>query len=141
MKFETSLGRYVGYLHYILTKELNELLGEENANITADQFRLLTHLWKEDGINQQNLAACLNRDRAGVTRMIDILENQSLIKRVDDKEDRRVNRIYLTTAGKELESVATKCAQQSLDKMTTGFTEDEKKAFETLLLKAIQNLK
>ncbi len=141
MNFETSLGRYAGRLHYLLTKRLNKFLGEANANITADQFRLLTHLWKTDGLNQQSLATCLNRDRAGITRMIDILENQNFITRIADKEDRRINLIYLTKQGKELEPIAAACAKKCLDEMTYNFTEEEKERFGNLFLKAIENLK
>ncbi|TAH20090.1 MAG: MarR family transcriptional regulator [Cytophagales bacterium] len=141
MNFEKSLGRYVGRLHYLLTKRLNELLEQANANITADQFRLLTHLWKKDGLNQQNLATYLSRDRAGVTRMIDILENQHFITRIANQDDRRVNLIYLTKQGRELEPLAAECAKKCLDEMTSGFNDEEREIFASLLLKAIENLK
>lgn len=140
MNFEANLGRYISGLNHLLTKQLNEQLEQAQANITADQFRLLTHLWRKEGITQQEMANCLNRDRAGVTRMVDILENQGLIKRIADKNDRRVNLLFLTQTGKDLEKVARECAQKTLNILCSGFTETEKTLFETLILKGIKNL-
>lgn len=141
MNIENSLGNYIGWLQHLLTKRLNEALGEANTNITADQLRLLIHLWQEDGVPQQSLATCLSRDRAGITRMADILENQGLITRIPDKNDRRVNLLYLTKAGKSLKNIAQSCTEQVFSMLCQGFTEDEKKTFETFLLKGIENLK
>jgi DNA-binding MarR family transcriptional regulator len=90
MNYEQTLGRQSGVLYYLLSKRLNTLLAEAGLGITVDQFRLLTMLWKEDGITQQQLADKLGRDRAGVTRMTDILEEQGILVRVADKNDRRV---------------------------------------------------
>jgi DNA-binding MarR family transcriptional regulator len=140
MNFEANLGRYASALHHLLTKQLNEQLEKARTNITADQFRLLTHLWRQEGITQQQMATCLNRDRAGVTRMADILENQGLIKRMADQDDRRVNLLFLTEAGKDLEKTARECAQKTLDILCQGFSEAEKQSFEALFLKGIKNL-
>jgi len=140
MDFEQNLGRYIGQLHFALTKKLNKLLEESNAGITSDQFRLLTTLWKKDGLTQQQLANTTGRDRAGITRMIDILEDQGLLTRIPDKDDRRINLIYLTKKGKALEKIANQCAQRSLDEMTSDFNEEEKNNLESLLLRAFHNL-
>lgn len=141
MDFEKNIGRYIGRLSYLGLKRMNELLTEAGTGITADQFRLLTHLWKQDGIPQQQLALILGRDRAGVTRMIDILENQHIITRIADINDRRINLIFLTKTGKELETKAAECAQKYLNEIMEGFSEDEKQQFSDLLLRAVTNLK
>ena len=141
MNFDKTLGKLIGQLHHSLTRYLNDELEKAQTGITTDQFRLLTHLWQQDGQSQQDLAYCAHRDRASITRMIDILENQLIITRIPDKNDRRVNLIYLTKKGKELEKIASDCAQKSLDQMTNGFSIEEKSLFHTLLLKASDNLK
>jgi DNA-binding MarR family transcriptional regulator len=140
MNFETNIGRYTGVLHQSLHKRLNDLLEQAQTGITADQFRLLTHLWKEDGITQQQLACLLQRDKAGVKRMIDILEKQHFVTRIADKQDRRVNLVYLTKTGKELEKSCAECAKQCLQDAMQGFSIEEQNMLTTLLQKAIQNL-
>ncbi len=141
MNYEVTLGRQTGVLYYLLSRRLNGLLAEAGTGITTDQFRLLTMLWKEDGITQQQLAAQLGRDRASVTRMTDILEEQGIVTRIADKNDRRINLLYLTKKGRDLEPAAAECARQALDQMTKNFTEAEEAAFSQLLQRAIENLK
>lgn len=140
MEYEKTLGRQNGVLYYLLSRRLNTLLAEAGAGITVDQFRLLTMLWKEDGITQQQLAAQIGRDRASVTRMTDILEEQGIMTRIPDKTDRRVNLLYLTKKGREIEPLAATAAQQALEEMTKGFTMEEKTTFAQLLQRAIGNL-
>jgi MarR family transcriptional regulator, organic hydroperoxide resistance regulator len=141
MNFEATLGRQTGVLYYLLSRRLNELLTEAGTGITVDQFRLLTMLWPEDGITQQQLATLLGRDRASITRMTDILENQGVLVRISDKSDRRINLIYLTKVGKEIEPIAAACAKKVLDEMTRNFSAEEQTLFSNLLKRAIENLK
>lgn len=72
--------------------------------------------------------------------MADILEEQGIIMRVSAKSDRRINLIYLSKKGRELEPAAADCAQQALDAMTQNFSTAEKAVFSELLQRAIQNL-
>lgn len=141
MNYEKTLGRQTGVLYHLLSRRLNGLLAEAGAGITVDQFRLLTMLWKEDGITQQQLAAQIGRDRASVTRMTDILEEQGIMMRIPDKNDRRINLLYLTKKGREIEPIAAAAAQQVLDEMTKHFNEEEKTSFAQLIQRAIQNLR
>lgn len=140
MPQEGNLGRKVGRLHYLLTRNLTRNQQAHNTGITADQFRLLTNLWRTDGLTQQQLADLLGRDRASITRMVDILEKCGLLLRQPDASDRRVNRVFLTEKGKELEQTATQVAKQCLEKMTCNFSEEERIQFHSLLDKAIENL-
>lgn len=139
MEYAKSLGRFVGWLNYQMVRSLNSYLEEAGAGITADQFRLLTHLWAKDGITQQELADKVGRDRAGITRMVDILEEQGVTVRIPDKEDRRVNRVFLTKKGRDVEKVARRCAQNVIEKATAGFSEAEKTQLSHLLEKSLAN--
>jgi DNA-binding MarR family transcriptional regulator len=50
--------------------------------ITIEQWSILYHLWKEDGLSQQELCNRTFRDKPSITRLIDNLEKQHLVKRV-----------------------------------------------------------
>lgn len=141
MDFENNLGRNVGRIHYLFSQKLNVLLRNAATGITVDQFRMLTQLWKEDGISQQKLALYVKRDRASVTRMVDILEEQEIIRRVADKDDRRINLIFLTPKGKELEAIASNAAQEVLDIAQQDLSNTQKTTLSELLQKVIANLK
>jgi MarR family transcriptional regulator, organic hydroperoxide resistance regulator len=141
MNFEDNIGRYIGRIHSLFSYKLNQLLRESEAGITVDQFRLLTHLWKQDGISQQQLAQLVRRDRASITRMVDILEQQGFINRASDKDDRRINLIFLTEKGKQLEPIASKAAEETLNISQKGFSQSERKTLDELLNRVISNLK
>jgi len=78
--FETSFGRILGSAHTGMFSYLNRLMREEGLPITPDQFRVLTHLWEKEGLKQHELATCTNRNRANVTRIIDILEKKEIVE-------------------------------------------------------------
>jgi DNA-binding MarR family transcriptional regulator len=124
-KFEDSFGRILGVAHTSMFRHLSKLMKEQNLPITPEQFSLLSHLWQKDGQQQSELALCTNRNRANVTRIIDILEREGIVERRDDQNDRRVFRIYLTARGKSLRDETAKCAAQSIKDSLKGLTKEE----------------
>lgn len=139
--FENSFGRTLGIAYTALFRHLAKLLKEKDLPITPDQFRVLTHLWQRDGLSQQELAFGSNRDRANVTRIIDILEREGIVKRNDHESDRRVYRIELTKKGKELEKDAAECGQVAINDALNGITKAELEICMKVLRKTIENLK
>jgi DNA-binding MarR family transcriptional regulator len=77
-QFDQSYGRALGVAYTALYRRLAKYMREKNLPITPDQFRVLTNLWQQDGKSQQALATSSNRDRANVTRLLDILEREGL---------------------------------------------------------------
>ena len=124
-QFETSFGRILGVAHTSLFRYLSKLMREQNLPITPEQFSVLSYLWQQDGLQQTELATCTDRNRANVTRIIDILEREGIVERRDDENDRRVFRIYLTDKGKSLRELTAKCAEQSIVDSLQGLTKEE----------------
>jgi len=139
-KFETSFGRALGVAHTAMYRHFAKLMKDKNLPITPDQFRVLSHLWKTDGLQQSELAACTNRNRANVTRIIDILEREKVVIRQDDPNDRRVFRIYLTELGKQLEKETAECAEKSIEDSLKGVSEQERAIAMGVLKKIIANV-
>lgn len=140
-RFDQSYGRALGLANTFIFKRLSKLMKEENLPITPDQFRVLTILWDNDGCSQQELAHGSHRDRANVTRILDILEREGIVKRINHESDRRMFRIYLTELGKSLEEKAAKCAQQSIKDALQGISKSDIEICMSVLRKSIINLK
>jgi len=121
-------------------RHLSKLMHERNLPITPDQFRVLSHLWEHDGLQQSELALCTNRNRANITRIIDILEREGIAKRRDDPNDRRVFRIYLTDLGRSLKDETARCAAQSIEDSLNGLTREEIEICTKVLLKIKENV-
>ncbi len=139
-KFETSFGRVLGSAHMAMFRYLSRLMRDEGLPITPDQFRVLTHLWGKDGLQQSELAICTNRNRANVTRIIDILEKKDIVKRMPDPDDRRVHKIYLTEKGKALREPTARCALQSIEDSLKGVSKEEVEICKKVLLKIKENV-
>ena len=140
-KFETSFGRVLGSAHMAMFRHLSRLMRDEGLPITPRQFRVLTHLWEKDGLQQSELATCTNRNRANVTRMIDILEKKEIVERKPAPQDRRVHRIYLTEKGKALREPTARCALQSIEDSLEGVSKEEVEICKKVLLKIKENVR
>ena len=81
-----------------IARRLQKKFNEAGISVTIEQWSVLYHLWKADGMNQQELCSATFRDKPSITRLVDNLEKLALVKRVSDEKDRRVNKIYLTKA-------------------------------------------
>jgi DNA-binding MarR family transcriptional regulator len=109
--------------------------------ITIEQWSVLYHLWKEDGLSQQELCNATFRDKPSITRLVDNLEKLKLVKRVPSKEDRRINMIYLTDAAKKLQEQSMELANQTLNEALEGVTIEEIEICKAVLQRVYDNLK
>ena len=95
-------------LHFMLElrDELRQFMQrkfkENNIDLTYEMHQVMACLWRQDGINQQEIADLTLRDKAGITFLIDNLSKRNLVQRQEDPNDRRSKLIYLTAKGKRL---------------------------------------
>ena len=74
------------------------------------------------------------------TRTVDWLVNNSYMQRLPDPEDRRVVRIELTAAGKELSGAMNDLLLESTEQLLHDFSLEERKEFGRLLGKLVDKL-
>jgi DNA-binding MarR family transcriptional regulator len=140
-RYDQSYGRIVGVASTAVFRRLKKYLKKKKLPITPDQFRVLTHLWQDEGCSQQELALYSNRNRANVTRILDILEREDIVKRIPHDADRRAFKIVLTEKGKNLETAAAGCGKLAVHDALQGISEEEIKICMKVLNKTIENLK
>ena len=75
-----------------------------------------------------------------MTRLIDNLEKRNLVKRLSDNEDRRINNIYLTEEGNNLQNKATEIVNLIAERTLKGITEQELNTSRVVLKKIMANL-
>ena len=112
-----------------------------SVDITIEQWSVLYHLWKVDGLSQQQLCDATFRDKPSITRLVDNLEKLKLVKRVASKEDRRINLIYLTPEAKQLEEKTMELANQTLNEALGGVTNGQIEIAKEVLQTVYENLK
>jgi DNA-binding MarR family transcriptional regulator len=78
---------------------------EHDVNITFEMLQVLRFLWKKDGVNQQEIADAILKDKASLTYLIDNLVRRKLVQRTEDSQDRRNKIITLTKEGQEMKDL------------------------------------
>ena len=123
-----------------IARRLQKHFREAGLEITIEQWSILYHLWLEDGLSQQELCNRTFRDKPSITRLIDNLEKQKLVKRIASKEDRRINIVCLTDAAKNLQNLTVDLANQTMDEALAGVTKDEIETVKKVLYQVYGNL-
>ena len=108
--------------------------------ITIEQWSVLYHLWKQDALSQQELCNRTFRDKPSITRLIDNLEKQKLVKRMPSKEDRRINLVCLTEPAKLLQDKTIELANQTMDEALIGVHKNEIEIVKQVFQKVYDNL-
>ncbi len=124
-----------------IARRLQKNFKQAGVEITIEQWSVLYHLWKEDGMSQQQLGDATFRDKPSITRLVDNLEKLNLVKRVASKEDRRINMIYITPVAKDLQEKTMELANQTLNEALVGVTNGQIEIAKEVLQRVYENLK
>ena len=80
-------------------KAVQSALKERKTGITFEMLQVLSSLWQEQGISQQILAERTAKGKACLTNLMTNLEKKGLVRREEDRSDRRNKRVFLTQEG------------------------------------------
>ncbi len=95
-----AVGRACQLMQQALTRALADL------DIKPPHLDILVNLFRFEGISQQELARKLLVGRSNMSMLLPQMEKRGLLERRPDPKDKRVLRLYLTEAGRELTSRA-----------------------------------
>jgi len=123
-----------------IARRLQKKFNASGLNITIEQWSVLYHLWKEDGKSQQELCNRTFRDKPSITRLVDNLEKLNLVTRVSSKEDRRINRIYLTEQAYALQEQTMGLAEETLNEALQLVPPDQIEVCKAVLQVVYDNL-
>ena len=88
-------------------------------HITIAEEPYFMAIQSHDGATQEELTALVGVDKAMTTRVIHSLEHNGLVKRVQDKNDKRQNRIYKSEKADEI----SESVRNDLLRLNQSFTE------------------
>lgn len=99
-------------------------------NYSLDQLILLKAVQKEDeAVVQQDMAEKLRKDKSYILRLINAIEEDDLIKRVVNPEDRRKNILVITEKGLLLLDRFLTIENELLKDLQQGISQDEMDIF------------
>ncbi|PKH07830.1 MarR family winged helix-turn-helix transcriptional regulator [Moritella sp. Urea-trap-13] len=125
-----------GFLSYEISHVIRQRFNKqaESIGITHSQWRVLVHLSENENCRQVDLAEILNVKPITLARQIDLLEQHSLVKRLNDKEDRRVFRLKLTTKAKPIMKELWQIADSIENDVCNVLSDEEKAVLSKLLI-------
>lgn len=133
-----GVGYRIKLLSQLLARKFTERL--EPFGLTPFHWVVLCCLWEEDGLPTSSIGEKLQQVGGTLTGVLDRMEERGLIRRERDSRDRRIWRIWLTDAGKELETALPTIAAEIREQAMNGISYAEREQFSQLLNQAIANL-
>ncbi len=133
-----GIGYRLKLLSQMLTRQLQDML--EPYGLTPFHWLVLNCLWDQDGLPTSMLGDRLRQVGGTLTGVIDRMEERGLVRRERDIQDRRVWRIWLTDAGRELETVLPPHVQALRNQMLQGFSEAEQKQLSDWIDRMLANI-
>ncbi|MBL0130897.1 MAG: MarR family transcriptional regulator [Chitinophagaceae bacterium] len=124
-----------------IARRLQKKFNAAGLNITIEQWSVLYHLWKHEGISQQELCNATYRDKPSITRLVDNLEKLNLVKRVASESDRRINLICLTKLAQKLQEETMALADENLNEALITVPSDRVDVCKEVLQVVYDNLK
>jgi len=119
-----------------------QLRGEFEARLAplgihAGQDRLLQELWQEDGMTQRELIDRLSVEPPTVTGILQRLEREGFLTRRPDEENRRIQRVYLTDAGRKLEGPVREVWREVESSFLSGLSSADRRQLQGLLVRLV----
>jgi DNA-binding MarR family transcriptional regulator len=138
---------------YLLTENISYLLAQtckahrgladkwlSEVGLHVGQEMILCRLQQHNGLTQSELAEQLCVQAATVTKMLQRMEQASLIERRGDAQDQRLSRVYLTQQGHSLHQPISETWTRLEETVTQNLSLEEKLLLRRLLMQVYTNL-
>jgi len=136
-----ELSRSIAEMRNYLRQYLQVKIKENNIEISFELMEVLGTLYRKDGINQQEIADFMVKDKSSMTYLIDSLVKRDMVRREEDENDRRNKLIFLTEKGRGMRETLNPWITEMHQQMVAGVkTTDLEKAI-ALVQRMNENMK
>ncbi len=138
---KTNGGFLVTKIKQLGDRIFEKILSEKNIDaFNGAQGRILYVLWQEDGISIRSLSIKCGLAITSLTTMLERMENQGLISRVQSETDKRKTLLFLTEKAHALKGEYDSVSDEMGSIYYKGFSEEEIARFEECLDRIRKNL-
>ena len=144
--YASRVNQPIDCFYYLITRAslvATAVLKKELATTAAAKIRpsfmgVLLALWGEDGLRSVDLGRRAGLEPSSMTRILDRMERDELIRREADPNDRRAQRIFLTDEGRKVEQPVRAVVDRMLGKIAKGVPTEELERTKDTLRKLLQ---
>ena len=138
---QTNGGFLITKIKQLGDRIFERVLGEKNIDaFNGAQGRILYVLWQEDGIPIKALSDRCGLAITSLTTMLERMEKQGLLSRIQGTGDKRKTLLYLTEKARALKPEYDEVSTQMGQIYYQGFSEEEILRFEGYLDRVRKNL-
>ncbi|KFF11003.1 MarR family transcriptional regulator [Chryseobacterium soli] len=135
-----ELGLAMGEMKSRLRQKIQSRINEYDPDLSFELIEILGLLWRNDGINQQEISNTISKDKSSITYLINSLVKKGLVERLENKNDRRHKQIFLSIKGREIVETVYPWALELYKKAADHIPEDEIRKALLLVKKMTTNL-
>jgi DNA-binding MarR family transcriptional regulator len=138
-KLEDVLFNLIEKTNKVIRRYSQVRFSEAGIELTVDQWLVLKKISDSERITQIELANAIFKDRASITRILDLLLEKKLVKK-DSGVDKRAYELTLTAAGEKFMEQAFTVVKNVRKKGIETMSEQEQDQLRISLQKIIKNL-
>lgn len=137
-----SMDKVIGSASVRLSKKISRIVNHylEEFNITTEQWAVLRTLYESGLITQKTLSERSDKDKATLTKILDLLEKHEYTKRVQNSEDRRSFLIQITEEGTKLVEEVGPYLKEVYTEIIDGIHSDKLELYQEVLTSLEQNI-
>lgn len=141
--FEKIIDRSVAYLvgrtSRSIIRRLTKKFTDAGFDVSYEQWSILVHLYRKDGQTQQELSNIAVKDKAAITRLLNVLEKKNMVLRIPDRNDKRSKLVYLTHKAKSFNTELIAVVEELLKEAETDIPRQEMDQCKATLNKIFTN--
>jgi len=126
-------------LMFAFRKEMRRALHEAGHAFNGMEAKVFLRIAEHPGCASSDLVRESGRDKAQITRLIQQLEQAGLVAREADPQDRRVQRLHVTDAGRQLHQDLRERRRQIAHRMLGNLNREEQQQLASLLSRMRSN--
>ena len=134
-------GYLIGQISKLTNRRVNELLKESEINeFNAAQGTIIFVLYKEGPMQIKDIGKKTGLAKTSLTSMLERMEQQGLVKKIENEEDKRSTIIELCEDTMSFTDALEQIGAQMDEELYKGLKAKEIERFEATLAKVLKNL-
>lgn len=137
-----NIGLEIRTLSNLIHRKINQMVSEEEDNLTAHQNWVLHYLYthQDSDVMQRDIEAQFSIRRSTASHMLQLMEQNGYIKRLSVPEDARMKRLVITEKGLEARARMWERLDRFERLLQAGLSEEELSLFSQIIERLKQNI-
>ena len=137
---ENLIGSDINKATITLRKRLTKLFRNNGIDLTPEEFAILSRVWENEGILQNDLVDITLKDKTRVTRLLNNLQKKTLIYRVTNAQDKRKLFVFITDEGRSLQAIILPVLGDLMKEVSKGIPLEDLEITQRVLKQIFSNL-